>query len=85
MSTSGLPPGAAMLTTEIGLQDGRTLRVARDPIVVIGDLMHYQDLGRGCLRLVDEDGGTHYVMPTDVASVREHFRDENGWWSKPAA
>lgn len=62
---------AARLSTTIGLHDGRILHVARDPVVVIGDLMHYQDLGRGFLTLVDEDGETHRVAPREVESVRE--------------
>jgi hypothetical protein len=56
--------------SEITLHNGVIVCVARDPIVVIGDLTHYADLGRGFLTLVDEDGETHRITPGEVASVR---------------
>jgi hypothetical protein len=56
--------------SEIKLHNGVTVYVRRDPIVVIGDLMHYADLGRGFLTLLDEGGETHQITPGEVASVR---------------
>jgi hypothetical protein len=70
--------------TEIVLRDGTVVRVARDPVVVIGDLMRYQDLGRGFVAFVDEDGETHHVVPRQVQSVRE-LAGEGVLVSKPAA